>query len=331
MDSYVAVTTVNEAVRPAGTDRIRRASSKREPRLHTASVTIGSAPWILPGTLTWLGDDIGRAAVVLVHGSGAHDRDESLGPLRPFRDLAVGLGANGIAVLRYDKRTKHYAARCARLNRFTVVEEVIEDALGAISFLRAHTGNHRLRIVLLGHSLGGTLAPRIAQADGGVAGIVIMAGAARPIATLFVEQIQHLGDISPLVPPTAVARLRREAAAALDPHALATTPDTSSILGLPAAYWKDLNQYSAPETARALRVPLLLLHAGRDYQVTHADLDVWRQALSDIPTATIREYADVNHFFVSGRGPSRPSEYLKPGHVSSDAIADIARWIEELP
>ena len=43
-------------------------------------------------------------AVVLVQGSGPHDRDETIGPHEPFRDLAWGLASRGIAVLRYDKR-----------------------------------------------------------------------------------------------------------------------------------------------------------------------------------------------------------------------------------
>ena len=52
--------------------------------------------------------------VVLVHGSGPNDRDESIGPNKPFRDLAEGLASRGIAVLRYDKRTRTHAGRVAR-------------------------------------------------------------------------------------------------------------------------------------------------------------------------------------------------------------------------
>ncbi|KLU58747.1 hypothetical protein CEB3_c47640 [Peptococcaceae bacterium CEB3] len=47
-------------------------------------------------------------AVVLVHGSGPADMDESIGANKPFRDIAEALSAKGIAVLRYDKRTKIY-------------------------------------------------------------------------------------------------------------------------------------------------------------------------------------------------------------------------------
>ena len=56
-------------------------------------------------------------AVVLVHGSGPNDRDESVGGVKPFRDLAWGLASKGVVVLRYDKRTKVYAAADRRPDR----------------------------------------------------------------------------------------------------------------------------------------------------------------------------------------------------------------------
>jgi hypothetical protein len=64
-------------------------------------VLIGSGEWILPGTLTLPAGKENFPAVVLVHGSGPNDRDESIGPNKPFRDLAWGLASRGIVVLRY--------------------------------------------------------------------------------------------------------------------------------------------------------------------------------------------------------------------------------------
>jgi len=64
------------------------------------------------------------AAMVLVHGSGPNDRDETLGPNKPFRDLAWGLADRGIAVLRYEKRTRQHGAKMAVANNnFTVRDE----------------------------------------------------------------------------------------------------------------------------------------------------------------------------------------------------------------
>jgi uncharacterized protein len=67
--------------------------------------------------------------IVLVHGSGPGDRDETIGPNKPFRDLAWGLAASGIAVLRYEKRTRLYGEKLASNLNLTVQEETIDDGL----------------------------------------------------------------------------------------------------------------------------------------------------------------------------------------------------------
>ena len=76
-------------------------------------VTVGSAPWTLPGTLSMPKGNGPFPAVVLVAGSGPQDRDGTIGPNAPLRDLAWGLASNGIAVLRYDKRTKAHGTEMA--------------------------------------------------------------------------------------------------------------------------------------------------------------------------------------------------------------------------
>ena len=77
--------------------------------------TVGRGEWRLPGTLTLPTAGGGPwPAVVLVHGSGPEDRDETVGANKPFRDLAWGLATKGIAVLRYEKRTKEYPAQVGR-------------------------------------------------------------------------------------------------------------------------------------------------------------------------------------------------------------------------
>lgn len=74
---------------------------------------------------------------MLVHGSGPNDRDDTIGPNKPFKDLPHGLGARGIAVLRYDKRTKVHGGKMTAPNlKLTVFEETIEDAALAAALLR---------------------------------------------------------------------------------------------------------------------------------------------------------------------------------------------------
>ena len=69
-------------------------------------VTIGEGEWKVPGTLTIPNGAGPFPAAVLVHGSGPNDRDETLGGVTVFKDLAEGLAPKGIAVLRYEKRTR---------------------------------------------------------------------------------------------------------------------------------------------------------------------------------------------------------------------------------
>jgi uncharacterized protein len=125
-------------------------------RFKEEPVTVGTGEWAVPGTLSVPSGRIIGAAV-LVHGSGPNDRDETLGPNKPFQDLAWGLSDRGIAVLRYDKRTKVLGGKMAGIKNLTVREETIDDALLAVKLLRSRSDIDPKRIFVLGHSLGGMI------------------------------------------------------------------------------------------------------------------------------------------------------------------------------
>lgn len=294
-------------------------------------VTIGGAPTALSGTLL-LPRATGKvAAVVLVHGSGAHDRNETIGPNRPFQDLAQGLASRGIAVLRYEKRSKvHPQAFVGRA--FTVREEVIDDALAAIALLRTHPEIDPGRILVLGHSLGGMLAPRIAREDASIAAIVMLAASARPLPDLIVEQTEYLAGLANGGTDTnAAARLaaiKAEAAAAR-----AATPGVAGplILNAPPSYWADLNAYDPAAAAAALTLPILIVQGGRDYQTTSADFARFSAALAGRSNVTLTMLPRFNHLFIAGTGRSTPAEYQQGGHVDVEAIEVIARFIERVP
>ena len=120
--------------------------------------------------------------VILVHGSGPQDMDETLGPNKPFRDLAIALAQRGIATVRYDKRTKVYAQRTAEVSKgiLNYDTETVDDALQALRQAARLPQIDTDRIYVLGHSMGGTLMPRIAlRSELKIAGLIGMAAACR--------------------------------------------------------------------------------------------------------------------------------------------------------
>jgi hypothetical protein len=115
-------------------------------RFTERAVSVGTAP-ALPGKLVVPVGTGPFPAVVLIHGSGPSDEDESHGPNRTFKDLAWGLGGQGVAVLRYVKRTRHAPAGAV-----TVKEEVLDGAREAIALLRSTREIDPRRVVVVGHS-----------------------------------------------------------------------------------------------------------------------------------------------------------------------------------
>jgi dienelactone hydrolase len=293
-------------------------------RFSEAELTLGREP-SLPATLTIPVDAGPWAIVVLVHGSGPNDRDETLGANRPYRDLAWGLATRGVAVLRYDKRTLAHPRSLGE--SVTVEAEVIDDALAALAVARTVDGVDPARVVLLGHSLGAGLAPEIAARDGAVAGAVLLAPPARPSAEVLAEQLAYVDGADRAAGGTGVAGLAalRELLRALGDGALSPEVD---VLGAPASYFYDLDARRPLDTARALPIPLLALFGGRDYQVTGDDAQGWRQALAGRTSATVRTYPELNHLFMAGQGMATPAEYAREaGHVAAVVIDDIVHWL----
>jgi len=155
-------------------------------------VTVGSGQWTFPATLTIPKGTGPFPAVVLVHGSGPNDRDETYGPNKAFKDIACGLASNGIVLLGYEKRTKQYPQESAAIQNFTVQDETIDDTLAAVEVSNNSSIVSQSEIFVLGHSLGGMLAPRIALQDSKIAGLIILARATRHLEEFLLEQTRCL-------------------------------------------------------------------------------------------------------------------------------------------
>ncbi len=296
------------------------------------SLTLVNGKYEMPGTLTLPKGEGPFAAVVLVHASGPQDQDETVGADKPLEDLALGLASRDVAVFRYTKRTyKYHEHSSDPPDKLTVDDETMSDARAAVALLAKQGKIDPQRVFLVGHSLGAYLAPRIAAGDAQIAGIVMMAANAEPMEKLLLEQINYLLSSGP--PPTSDEQKQvtqvQEAIKKIESPDLKPTDTVNLLSGpLPATYWLDLRDYHPIAVAEGLKIPILLLQGGRDFQVPPAtNFEQWKSALSSHKNVMIKFYPPLNHLFIAGTGPSSPLEYQKLGHVDEQVITDIAAWV----
>ncbi len=301
--------------------------------VRNVDVTVGRDDLALPGTLVLPSGRGPFPAIVFVSGSGPNDRDETVGPNHPFRDLADGLASHGIATLRYDKATKVHP-QSIDLQTFTPTQEYVPDAVAAVQLLRERADIDPRRIVVLGHSQGGTFAPKIASTEPLVSGIILLAAAAAPFGATLLRQTTYLAGLQPpaaIITDAQLAQLRGQAALIDDPELPLTTPAAALPGGIGSRYWLDLTHLDPVATARSLAVPILLLQGERDYQVTVADdLVLWERGLAGREGVTEKRYRNANHLFLDGEGPPNPAEYSVPGTLDPALVSDIASWMASI-
>jgi fermentation-respiration switch protein FrsA (DUF1100 family) len=292
------------------------------------AVVVGEGgDWPLPGTLTLPKGEGPFPAVVLLHGSGPNDRDETIGPNKPLRDLAWGLASQGVAVLRYEKRTREHGLRWKPSMTFR--EETVDDALAAVALLRKRPEVDGKRVFVLGHSLGAMAAPEVGRRDPTLAGLVLLAGNTRPLEDLALEQITYIRSLRPSDDDQeALEKLRKQVAKVKDRGLTADTPASELPLKIPAAYWLALREYDPAATAARLTMPLLVLQGERDYQVTMADFAGWKKALAGRAGVRLKSYPKLNHLFMEGEGKEKLADYEKAGHVSREVVDDVAAWVK---
>ena len=285
----------------------------------------------LPGILTVPKGEGPFPAVVLLQGSGASDRDESIGKLKPFRDLAEGLTEKGIAVYRFDKRSYVYGMELMNNRQLTLADEYLEDAVNAVQLLARQDRVDPARIFVLGHSLGGNAIPAAARelenAPVKACGFIMMAASPRPLDVLMREQYDFLYSLMPEI--TAEQQAEKDAMFAdLDKlQDLDALTEDDMVAGVYSAYWKWLADYDILQAAKDISLPVLLLQGEEDYQVTLEDFGIWKDALSEKENWRMISYPGLTHVFTAGRKTEGAEVYTRSDKMDAQVIQDIADFI----
>jgi hypothetical protein len=289
-------------------------------RVEEKPLTIKNGQFSMGATLSYPKGAKGPfPGVLLVSGSGPNDRDETVGMIKPFRDIAHGLALNGFAVLRFDKRTYAYRADVQNLSleTMTVEEEFIQDSIQAFRMLAAEPMVDPARLAIVGHSLGAWGLPYIVKGLGAdvakVKRLAFLAPAGADFGGLLLRQLRERLAAAPdsAELKSMIADFEKKIA---DYKKTGTV--SGPILGSPAAYWKDIFDRNPIALAGSLSIPMFIARGAKDIQVADADIREWKQALGGRSGVTFLTLPNLNHIFVEVEGPSTGVEYFKEGYVS---------------
>ncbi len=297
------------------------------------AVSFGEQPFTLNGTLAMPDTDKAVPAVVLVPSFGPSDRDLTVYQNKIFKDIANGLSAEGIAVLRYDKMRFTYPERTQKLieeGKFTVYDDVVDDAVMALKYLENVEGIDKQRIYLLGYGFGGNQSPRILKAYPNLKGLVLLGAYVSPLQELMLKQYDYLLHLEDKVDARSQEiydrALEFSEQIAKDNFNEKSVIDEIGSLGMPYSYWVDLRTYNPATELAKTELPILVLQAERDYETDMLEFNLWQQSLTKAEFIT---YPHLNHLFIAGSGQSTPTEYQNQAQVNSQVISDITTFINK--
>jgi hypothetical protein len=306
------------------------------------------------GTLTLPSTPGPFPAVLLVSGSGPHDRNEWLMGHKPFLVLADHLARRGIAVLRVDDRG---TARSTGSFASATSVDFSSDALAGIAFLKSRPEINAKRMGIIGHSEGGLIGPMVAVTSVDVAFLVLMAGPSVTGEEGLFEQAQLLkraggateeavaanrrfqeqafGILKTEPDPVAAEKLLRDAAKAL---AEAQSPqggkpasvDEGEIRRMNSPWYRFFLTYDPRVSLRQLTIPVLAMYGERDLQVPpRPHLSEMGKALKSAGNTDhqIVEMPGLNHLFQSCVTGSA-AEYGKIDEtLNPAALSVMSTWI----
>jgi len=312
-------------------------------------VAFDSAPGVrLAGTLTLPPGPGPFPAAVLITGSGAQDRDESILGHKPFLVLADDLTRRGIAVLRYDDRG--FAKSTGDFAKATTADFAV-DAGAAAAFLRTRPDIDPRRVGLIGHSEGGIVAPMVAATEPATAFVVLMAGVGAPTEAAMAAQRAALTPYFGMSPErvrqneqmtahvlaamagakdSSDAEARATVVLLREGASMGVSPDNVQFIArqLSSDWTRKLMAYDPAPTLRAVKAPILAVNGTKDLQVI-ADLNLAaiKAATAANPDVTIVALPGLNHMFQTAK-TGAVGEYADIEEtIAPVALKTIGDWV----
>jgi uncharacterized protein len=266
--------------------------------------------------------------VIFIHGSGPNDRDETFQQNKPFKDIAIGLSENGISSYRFDKKTLTYPSFFSDKN-MDIDNEVCNDIYSIVSFFRNDSIFKNYKIVLIGHSLGAMLLPRIADSlKTTINAMVMLAAPAYKFENLILTQFKYLYELNQSEElKNEIEKLKKSITFLHSTQFNIQSLNDSLPLKMPAVYWKSILEYDQIKIAKRISIPTLIIQPERDYQVDKSNYLQWKKVLKGKKNYFYKSYLNLNHLFLEGQGKSTPSEYLKKQNVPQYFIDDLSNWL----
>lgn len=298
---------------------IPAAAAPVEKNLTLDSMT-GTRTATLAGTL--LAPENPKTAILILAGSGPTDRDgNSILGIRaaPYRLLAEGLAAHGIASLRMDKRGIGQSAAAMTAEADLRIGTYADDAKAWAAELREQTG---LRCVwLLGHSEGALVAELAAQNADGICGLILVSGMGHTMGDTLRTQLKAL-------PPQLYQKSLEIIGELEHGRAVSEIPQPLVLFFRPSAQPYLISEISLdpPALLASVKQPVLVLQGDNDLQVSVQDAKLLAAARPDAKLAIL---PGVNHILKSAPTDqvgnaatyANPDLPLAPGVV--DAVADF--------
>ncbi|RKY86359.1 hypothetical protein DRQ11_08510 [candidate division KSB1 bacterium] len=300
-----------------------------EERYHSEEIIFNNGDIKLAGTLTIPDTPVNKKypGVVFIHGSGPVDRNENAGFMRMFffRQLADTLSKAGFVTLRYDKRGVGESTGDLKQ---ADLEDLISDAAKAVDFLRKRPEVDPKKIGLIGHSEGGTIGPILCSRDPEIAALVVMAGMARPIDQVTIDQIRYLSHLRGLKEDEIEVEVKKQEDFF---EKIRNREEISQIPGFSPDWWRQHMENKPLENIKKVKCPILILNGGKDYQISvEKDAQKLAQTLQEVnhPDFTLKIFPNLDHLFAWIEGPSKPEYYLDSSRkIGKDVLATLSSWL----